>query len=93
MVQGTDRPENVDQPAFGVGDSVELHVQLALCAPDEAPPLRPWPLSFACRLDAVRCAFRVSASIMTVRGLSASAAKLSIMRAKTPIPLQRFHRL
>ena len=52
------RQEEADRPPVGVGDRVELGVETALRAPDEAAFLRPEPPFFDRRLEAVRCALR-----------------------------------
>lgn len=54
---------------------------------------RPRPPFFTRRLDAVRCALRYVASIMMVLCSALSAARPSMIRAKTPLSLQRFQPL
>ena len=81
--------EQQDQgPALAVADGVQLGVQAALGASDAAGNS-----PFLSRLEAVRCAFRWVASIITVSVASASAARLVKMRSNTPIRLQRMKRL
>ncbi len=50
--------EEAEGPPVRVGDRVELRVEPALRASDEAPRLRPGPPFLDRRLEAVRCALR-----------------------------------
>ena len=80
--------EEPDRPPFGIGNGVQLGVHAAFGAPDLAPA-RPF---FTPRLDALRCALRSVASIMIVLCSALSAARPTMIRAKTPLSLQRFQR-
>ncbi len=62
------------------------------CDRSDGPFDRRVPL-FGRRLVAERGTFREVASIITVFGTVASDARLSILRAKTPLSLHRFQRL
>jgi hypothetical protein len=77
------------RPALGIGNGVQPGVRATLGAPDlaSAPPFS------TRRLDAVRCALRCVASIMNVLCLAPSAAGPAMIRAKTPVSLQRFQGL
>ena len=81
--------EYPDRPPLGIGNSMQLGVHAALRPPDQsaAPPF------FRRRLEAVRCALRYVASIMIVSFSGLSAARPSMIRAKTPMSLHRFQRL
>ena len=70
-----------------VGDGMKLHA--AFGAPDQMAAV---PF-FTRRLEAVRCALRYVASIMTVFGSAPTAAKPSIIRVITPASPQRVQRL
>jgi hypothetical protein len=77
-----------DAAALAAADGVQLRVQAALGAPETAGKS-----PFFSRLAAVRCAFRWVASIISLSGLSASAASAAKMRKNTPSRLQRTKRL
>ena len=58
-----------------------------------APDLASAPPFFTPRLDAVRCALRYVASVMIVLCSALSVARPTMIRAKSPLSLQRFQRL
>ena len=66
---------------------MELGLQAAFDVAD--PSSKPTILTL--RPDAVRCAFRLVASIVTVFGSTLVAAGASIMRVNIPIAPQRFY--
>lgn len=72
---------------------MQLGVHAAPGAADQTAPLVAGFPFFDRKLVALRCAFRYVASIITVFGPAASAARPSVMRAKTPLSLYRFQRL
>jgi hypothetical protein len=59
---------------IGTGDGMQLRVHAAFGSADQTFPLTAGPPFFNRRLDAVRCAFRGVASIITDFGTAASAA-------------------
>jgi len=81
--------EEAERTAVCVGQAMELRVHATFGATNQAPEI---PF-LTRRLDAVRCAFRYVASVMTVFGSASAAAKPSIMRRNTPISPHRFQRL
>src|SRR5690606_38307729 len=72
-----------------IRNGVQLGVQAALRAPDQAAP----PPFLSPRLEAVRCALRWVASIISVSVPPPRSASSSSIRAKMPFSLQRFQRL
>ena len=81
--------EEAQGAAVRVGDGMQLRIHAALGAADQAAKV---PL-LTRRLEAVRCAFRQVASIITVPGSASAAANPSIIRVNTPLSPQRFLRL
>src|SRR3546814_5413301 len=81
--------EEAQGAAVRIGDGVKLRVHAAFGVSDQ-PAKTPF---LTRRLDAVRCAFRSVASIMTVFASPLAAASPSIIRRKTPRSPHRFHRL
>ena len=82
------RQAHHDRAALAVDDSMQLGVQSAFGAPDTAGNI-----PFFSRLEAVRCALRCVASIISVSGGSPSAVKRLNISLKTPILLHRMKRL
>jgi hypothetical protein len=66
---------------------VELRVPAAFGATNQAPEIH----FLTRRLDAVRCALRYVASIVTVFGSALAAARPDIMRRNIPIGYRRLH--
>jgi hypothetical protein len=88
----TDLPsgyEQADRTADGVCYSMQFGVHAAFSQPDQAST----PPFFDRRLEAVRCALRCVASIEMVVLSGACSANPIMIRANTPISLQRFQRL
>ncbi len=81
--------EQIDWSSLAVTDCVQLGVDAALGATDQATT----PPFLAAMLVAVRCALRYVASIITVFCSPCAAASPVIIRAKMPFSLQRFQRL
>lgn len=82
------RQAHHDRAALAVDDSMQLGVQSAFGAPDTAGDI-----PFFSRLEAVRCALRCVASIISVSGGSSSAVRRLNISLKTPILLHRMKRL
>jgi hypothetical protein len=68
---------------------MERRVHDTFGSTDQAPEI-PY---LTCRLDAVRCAFRYVASIMTVFGVGNSGSQALLHAEETPISPHRFQRL
>jgi hypothetical protein len=83
------RKKHLDRTALRVGQDVQFRVQPAL-GPTDQPSAPPF---FTARLEAVRCAFRWVASIITISVSCACEASSVMMVANTPMRLHRFQRL
>ncbi len=85
--------KEADGTADGICHCLQLGVQSALGAPDQTSALVVGFPFLTRRFEAVRCAFRHVASIIATFPPPPPEASPSMIRAKTPIRLQRIQRL
>ena len=85
--------EDADRTTPGISDGMQPGVHAAPCSTDQAASLATASPFSDRGLLAVRCALGQAASVMTVLCLPLSAAGPIMIRANTPLSLQRFQRL